>query len=181
MNDGFKLVKKTTYINESGEFTSKEEKVIARYNDKGYLYNNRSDFLKTFLNKPYPEELTWNDRGRLGRLEHELKEGQLLAYRGHSGIEPHTVSTIAEIIELNERYTREFLKRAKRAGVIGVAIIDDKKYYLINPMYKLHGNRVSLTTFIVFQEQLKTELPEWVYNKFMEDYNLSNTNIIVLE
>lgn len=173
---GYKITKKTMYINPDGEYTEKKEEVVAAYNDKGYLYRNRSEFYKTFLDNPYPEELSWADKGRLGRLEHELCTDQILAYKSGNEVKPHTATTISELLGYDIKLTRAFLKKCKSLGVIREAKINKTKYYLLNPKYKLRGNRISLTTFIVFKELLKKDLPQWAYDKFIEDCGVNNIN-----
>ena len=91
----FTTTKQTRYINENGEYSNVyEEKIIERYNEQGYLYKNRTNFLKDFLDETNPNELSWADKGRLGRLEHEIKENQMLVYESNHTINPHTAKTL---------------------------------------------------------------------------------------
>ena len=183
--DGYKLTKNTKYIREDGTYWETQEQIVSRYNDKGYLYRNRSDNIKAFLDKPYPEELSWAEKGKLGRLEYEIKSDQMLAYKSGNTIKPHTISTIGKILDTEEQQTRRFIKRCKKYGVIGEAKIQIdksiKKCYFINPRYKLHGNRVSLIAFLVFEKELKREIPSWVISRYLEDMRLSDTKVEVLK
>ena len=42
MKDGAKAIKQTKIINSDGTFWVKEEQIIQRYNERGFLYRNRS-------------------------------------------------------------------------------------------------------------------------------------------
>ena len=179
--DGYKITKQTKHINANGEYWTTEEQVIARYNDKGYLYKSQANTIKSFLDKPYPNELTWAERGKLGRLEYELKSDQILAYKSNATMKPHPIATISNMLGCNENNTRKLIRKCKKLGVIGQANINNNKFFLLNPMYKLHGNRVSLTAFIVFEKQLKEEIPEWVIEKYLEDMKISDKKIKIIE
>lgn len=179
--DGFKITKQIKHINANGEYWITEEQVVSRYNEKGYLYKNQADSIKSFLDKPYPKELTWSERGKLGRLEYELKSDQILGYKSGATMQPHTIATISNILETKERNVRDLIRKCKKIGVIGEANIQGKKYFLLNPMYKLFGKRISLTAFIVFEKQLKEEIPEWVIEKYLEDMKISDKKIKIIE
>lgn len=183
--DGYKIIKQTKHINQDGTYWETEEQVISRYNEKGYLYKTQSNVIRSFLDNPYPEELTWADRGKLGRLEYELNKNQALVYKSGLEIKPHTIKTISRILDSSERQTRELIKKCKRLGVIGEAKIKTPsskgKFYFINPMYKSFGKRMSLISFMVFREYLLKEIPEWVIEKYLEDMQLSEINIDVLK
>ena len=180
MKDGAKAIKQTKIINSDGTFWVKEEQIIQRYNERGFLYRNRSSYLKDFPDKPYPDELTWAEKGQLGRLQCEVKADQLLVYKSHNVIKPHTATTIARLLGIKERRAYQLLKKCKQLGVIGEVKIDGEKYYMLNPIYKLYGNRISLTTFLVFQEQLMRELPQWAIDTFINDSKDLSTNVEVI-
>lgn len=182
--DGYKITKETKYITGDGTYWKTREEEISRYNDKGYLYKNQSNVIRSFLDKPYPNELTWAEKGKLGRLECELSKDQMLVYRSGIEVKAHTIKTISKILESSERQTRELIKKCKRLGVIGEAKIKTPtlkgKFYFINPMYKSLGKRVSLISFIVFQQYLKKEIPEWAIKRYLEDMYLSEINIEII-
>lgn len=178
----FTTTKQTRYINENGEYTNVyEEKVIERYNEQGYLYKNKTKFLKDFLDETYPSELSWADRGRLGRLEHEIKENQLLVYESNHVIKPHTIKTLSKILECSDRQTRTLINKCKKLNVLGEAKINGERYYLLNPRYKLHGNRISMIVWIVFQDYFRCTLPKYAYDYFLEDFELRKPNVEVIK
>lgn len=180
MKDGTKAIKQTKVINSDGTFWVKEEQIIQRYNERGFLYRNRSSYLKKFMDKPYPKELSYTDKGQLSDLEYEVNADQLLVYKSHNTIKPHTATTIAQLLDVKERRVYQLLKKCKQLGVIGEVKIDGEKYYMLNPIYKLYGNRISLTTFLVFQEQLMRELPQWAIDTFINDSKELSTNVEVI-
>lgn len=179
--DGFKLTKSIKHITESGEYWETQEKVISRYNDKGYLYRNRTNTLKMFLDKPYPDELTWAEKGKLGRIECEVVSDQYIMYKSGNELKPHTTTSLSKLLKSSERQVRELIKKCKILGIMGEAKIDGKRYLLLNPIYKLYGNRVSLTAFIVFERFLKEEIPEWAIRLYLEDMNLSDKKIEIID
>lgn len=182
--DGYKVTKEIKYINEDGTYCKTIESEISRYNEKGYLYKNQTNVIRSFLDKPYPKELTWSEKGKLGRLECELSKDQMLVYRSGIEVKAHTIKTISKILESSERQTRELIRKCKRLGVIGEAKIKtptmNGKFYFINPMYKTLGKRISLISFIVFKQYLKKEIPEWAIKKYLEDMYLSEINVEII-
>lgn len=183
--DGYKITKQIKHINQDGVYWETQEQVVSRYNEKGYLYKTQANIIRSFLDKPYPKELTWAERGKLGRLEYELNKDQALTYKSGIEMKPHTIATISKILETKERQTRQLIKRCKELGVIGEAKIKTPsvrgKFYFINPMYKSFGKRMSLVSFMVFKEYLVKEIPKWVIEKYLEDMIASEINIDVLK
>lgn len=176
-----KAIKQTKIINSDGTFWVKEEQIIQRYNERGFLYRNRSSYLKKFMDKPYPKELSYTDKGQLSDLEYEVNADQLLVYKSHNEIKPHTATTIARLLDVKVRRVYQLLKKCKELGVIGEVKIDGEKYYMLNPIYKLYGNRISLTTFIVFQKQLMQELPQWAIDTFLQDLTTIQDKVEVID
>lgn len=178
----FTTTKKATWINANGEVTTEyHERVIERYNSKGYLYKNRTDFLKSFTDELYPDELTWAEKGRLGRMEHEVKDDQMLVYKSGNVIKPHTIKTLANMLDCSPRQMTALIKKCKKLNVIGEAKVYGKKFYFLNPRYKLHGNRISMVVWIVFQDFFKATIPEYAYNYFLEDYMESPPDVQVIK
>ena len=53
--------------------------------------------------------------------------------------------------------------------IIKEVSINDTKWYAINPMYALKSKYLSITTFIIFQDELVGTLPISIINKFMSE------------
>lgn len=175
------MVKETKYINSDGEYWLKREHTEAWYNENGYLYRNRTKVLKAFTDKPYPKELSWNEKGKLSDLEQYVGNEQLIVYKSNKIIKPHTITTIAKILDSSVRQTRAFIKKCKELKVIAEIEINGIVYYALNPIYKLRGNRISLTTYIAFQEELMEELPTWVVNNYTKDIKELELNVKVIK
>lgn len=57
----------------------------------------------------------------------------------------------------------------KEIKVIKEVSINDTKWYAVNPLYALKSKYLSLTTFIIFQDELISVLPKWVIDSFMRE------------
>lgn len=173
-----KAKKVTKIILPTGEVTYEtEENIISRYNENGYLYRNRTKVLKMFTDRQYPEGLTWADKGKIAELERYIGTDQLIIYKTGNRPKPHTVTTISKILGTNERMTRLFINKLKKMKIIKEIKINDIKYYVFNPLYRLKGNRISMTTYIAFEEELQAILPKWVIDNFMADVQELHTNV----
>lgn len=165
-----KQIKKSTIINpETGEYKENTTFVDKLYSKRGYIYQYNSDYIKMFLNKPLPSDFSLLDCGRFYILTQFLvKENQLLGYKTDK-IRPLTIEKMCELFEQKERQTRAAIKRFKDSKIIKEVVINDVKWYAINPMYALKSKYLSTTTFLIFQEELIPNLPAWVVNRFMAD------------
>lgn len=122
-----------------------------------------------FLNKPLPRDFSLVDCGRFYKLtQYLVKENQLLGYKTDK-IKPLTVEKMSELFGQSEKQTRLAIKRFKNERIIKEVVINDVKWYAINPMYALKSKYLSTTTFLIFQEELIPNLPAWVVRKFMSD------------
>ncbi len=126
-------------------------------------------YIKLFLDNGLPEECSLLDCGKFYRLiKYIIGKNQLLGYRSGT-IRPFTVEKMSEIFKCSDRQTRRFLKQMKDLRVIKEVCINDIKWYAVNPLYALKSKYLSLTTFIIFQEELMPVLPNWVVNNFMAE------------
>ena len=156
----YKSIEKRTIINpDTGEFTEKKRYILK--------YNN--DYIKLFLDKGLPDECSLVDCGKFYKLiRYIVGENQLLGYRS-GNINPLTINKMSELFSCSERQTRRFLKQMKDYKVIKEVCINDVKWYAVNPLYALKSKYLSLTTFIIFQEELIPILPNWVIQNFMQE------------
>lgn len=166
----YKAIKRETIINpETGEYTEKQKYIDNLYSKKGYVMKYNNDYIKLFLDNGLPEECSLLDCGKFYRLiKYIIGENQLLGYRSGT-IRPFTVEKMSEIFKCSDRQTRRFLKQMKDLRVIKEVCINDIKWYAVNPLYALKSKYLSLTTFIIFQEELMPVLPNWVVNNFMAE------------
>ena len=129
-------------------------------------YNN--DYIKMFMDENLPSECSLNDCGKFYRLtKYIVGNNQLLGIRSSRGFKPLTLEKIALICDSSERQTKTYLRKMKKLGIIKDVVINNEKWYAINPLYALKGKYITFSTFITFMEELKAKLPEWVIKEFM--------------
>ena len=169
-NRSNKSIQKTYTINpETGEYSEKQKFVDCIFSRKGYILKYNNDFVKLFLDQGLPPECSLIDCGRFYRLlRYIIGENQLLGYRSDK-IKPLTIEKMSNIFQCSDRQTRRFLKQMKDYKVIKEVSINDTKWYAVNPLYGLKSKYLSLTAFIIFQDELVKVLPGWVINKFMQE------------
>lgn len=130
-------------------------------------YNN--DYIKLFLDKGLPEECSLVDCGKFYRLiRYIVGENQLLGYRSGK-IKPLTVEKMSEVFNCSDRQTRRFLKQMKDYKVMKEVSINDVKWYAVNPLYALKSKYLTLTAFVIFQDELFSILPKWVIDNFIRE------------
>ncbi len=166
----YKSIEKRTIINpDTGEFTEKKRYIDSLYSKRGYVLKYNNDYIKLFLDKGLPDECSLVDCGKFYKLiRYIVGENQLLGYRS-GNINPLTINKMSELFNCSERQTRRFLKQMKDYKVIKEVCINDVKWYAVNPLYALKSKYLSLTTFIIFQEELIPILPNWVIQNFMQE------------
>lgn len=128
-----------------------------------------------------PKEFTLLDKGKFYELTFYLvRENQLLGYRTNK-IRPLTIEKMSQIFESSDRQTRRFIKKMKEYKIMKEVVINDTKWYAINPMYALKSKYLSLTTFIIFQDELIPNLPPWVVKEFLDDVKEIDIKVEVKE
>lgn len=164
-----KALKTVVYTNlQTGESLEKKSLIDTQFNDNGYLFRSNSQSIKSFFDIPLPAELSWSEKGRLMELRHYiLRDNQLLVYRSHGMIKPLDIQEISRILQTSERQSKSLLERAAQYGVIREIQFNGLRYFMYNPIYAFKGKRLSITVYIVFQDELKTLLPPWVVSKFL--------------
>lgn len=166
----YKSIKKETIINpETGEFTEKQKYIDSLFSKRGYVMKYNNDYIKLFLDKGLPEECSLLDCGKFYKLiRYIIGENQLLGYRSGK-IQPLTIEKMSELFKSSDRQTRRFIKQMKDYRVIKEVSINNVKWYAINPLYALKSKYLSLTTFVIFQDELIGSLPNWVINNFIAE------------
>ena len=168
--DAGKQLTRTQSINlETGEITySQPRKTDMRFSDeKGYLYKHTDNYIKKFMDSPLPEELSWVDQGKLSRLQsYIIGSSQLLGKRENGRFKTLTIKDLAELFKCKERWVYSTLREAKKHHVLKEVVIDEVVWYAYNPIYGLKDKRITLETYLIFQDELKEVLPEWVQKNF---------------
>lgn len=178
-----KALKTTTYQNlDTGEFVEKKSWVDLQFNDNGYLFRSNNNSVKSYLDCPMPQELTWAEKGRLLELRHYiLKDNQLLVYRSHGTIKPVDIPEISRILEMSGRQAQNLMQRAAQCKVIKEIQLDGLRYFMFNPVYAFKGKRLTLDVYIMFQEELKSILPKWVVSRFLAQAKELRPNIRLIK
>lgn len=178
----FNMKKLVRYVNEeTGEYHEKEYNMPTYYNQEGYLYRNKSLHIKSFCDRPLPEQFTHAEIGKLSIISYYIGRDQIIGYKSGNLIKPHTVATISRLLKQSDKNTRRLLKKAKEFNIIREVVINGEKYYMYNPLYKLAVKRVSLTVYIAFQDMLSHELPEWVIRNYLSDIKEFNDQIMLID
>lgn len=170
LNRKYKSIEKRTIINpETGEFTEKQRYIDSLFSKRGYVMKYNNDYIKLFLDKGLPDECSLIDCGKFYKIiRYIVGENQLLGYRSDK-LRPLTIEKMSELFKCSDRQTRRFLKQMKDYKVIKEVSINDIKWYSVNPLYALKSKYLSLTTFIIFQDELTDVLPVWVINNFIQE------------
>ena len=168
-----RALKTTQYTDiQTGETFEKKQYVDLQFNEDGYLFWNRKSNIKTFTRIPLPKQFSWSERGRIDELKHYiLKDNQFLAYRSGNNIKPVDVEEMMRILEFSERQCKALIRKMKKFNVIKEIKFGESVYFAFNPLYGFKERRLSLNVYLFFQEELKTELPKWVVEKFVSQAN----------
>ncbi len=135
------------------------------------IFEYNKDYMKLPFDRGLPEECTLTECGKFYRIiRYIIGDNQLLGYRS-GRIKPLTIEKMSEMFKCSDRQTRKFIKKMKNINAIKEVSINDTRWYAINPLYALKSKYLSLTTFIIFQDELLPYLPSWAINKFMQGIN----------
>lgn len=170
VNAGKQLVRMERVNLETGEVMyTNAKKVDMRFSDRqGYLFKHTENYIKKFMDSALPEELSWVDQGKLSRLQtYIVGESQLLGKRKNGRFEPLTLEDMAKIFKCKERWVYSTLREAKKHHILKEVTIDGVLWYAYNPIYGLKDKRISLETYLIFQDELKEVLPDWVRHNFL--------------
>lgn len=183
MQNGERAVK---YINkETGEFFQKVSNYDLIFDDtEGYLLWHNWHKVYKFPKKKLPDCFSFADRGRIDVLRDYLQKGsQLLVYRSSRKLHPIDLEKLQQILRLGKTQTWRFLKKAKENNILKEVAINGVKYYAFNPAYGIAGKRISLTTYLIFQEEFFNDLdfPRWVITKFTHQAKEIEPDISILK
>lgn len=166
-----KMLKTTSYLNpKTGEITEHKSYVDMIFDDEaGYVAWAKKKAIKTYIDMPLPKAFSWAEKGKIEALRHYiLRDNQFLVYRSGNAIKPMGVQQIGKLLDMSENRTKIFIRKLKHHSVIKEVSLSGVVYYSFNPMYGIKDKRITLTLFLIFQEELKGELPPWVVEKFLE-------------
>ncbi len=152
----------------SGETYTRTSFVDLQFDDEdGYLFWNRKSHVKTFLDIPLPDVFSWSEKGRLGELrKFILKDTQFLAYRSGNVIKPLDEVKVGKSLGMSARQARAFVNKSVKHGVIKRITDGERKFLIFNPLYGMKAKRLSLTVYLLFQDELSGYVPRWVKERF---------------
>jgi hypothetical protein len=179
-----KAIKETKTINtQTGEINkdTKYTDLLFDY-ERGFIFWSTKNHIRTFLELPIPAEFSLLDKGRITELrQYIIKDSQKIGYKSNGVIKPFTVKKISRIIQTSERQSKVFLKKCKKHKIIKELKIDEKTWFLFNPLYGMRAKRLTVDAYIAFQDELRPHLPYWVINKFLEQAKEITTRPVVIE
>jgi len=166
--------KVTNIIDENGEIVNTKRAYFKDMFDeeKGYLFWNKTGFVKTFQDVELPKKITKTDIANLFLLSKKVySTTNMIGYRGNGGIRVMSVEQMARVIRDTDRHTVTFLNRMIKHRIIArvevkVGEDDIVTQYYFNPIYFFSSNRLSLNLYLLFQNDLEPFIPEYVRQKF---------------
>ena len=180
-----KLIKRTQYTDpNTGEVTYKDNGYVDMQfsDDNGYLLFKNKNAIRTFIGIDLPEGFSIMDEGRIARIKkYILWENQLITYRSKNVIKPVTIKELPKIWETTERQCKEFIRKLKHNGIVKEVWLGNTKYFCFNPFYGMKDKRLTLTLFIIFQDEMSKRLPQWVVQKFLEQVKELSLDIKIVK
>lgn len=165
--------KVTNIIDDNGEIVSTKKAYFKDTFDeeKGYLFWNKTGFVKTFQDVSLPTSVTKVDIANLFLLSKKVySTTNMIGYRGNGGIRVMSVEQMAKVIKDTDRHTISFLNRMIKSRVMArveVKIGEDTSIqYYFNPIYFFSSNRLSQNLYLLFQKDLDPFIPEYAKQKF---------------
>ena len=153
---------------ETGEVKETFRYVDRVFSSKGYIPRFNASYVKVHYFKELPSECDMLDYGRFYKLlEYIVGDNQLLGVRASRGFKPLDVKKMSDIFGCGERSVKTFLKKFKEWNIIKETNVGGVVWYGINPLYALKGKYISQSAFMMFQEELVNEIPEWAVNAYL--------------
>lgn len=168
------MIKETRIVDDAtGQVHSCKVQHIAAafHEEKGYLFWARKSFTKSFLDVPFPKELTHAEIGKLTILAKKIwANTNMLGYRGNGSIKPYSMEQIRKIIDLKPYQTGVFIRKMIYLGILARVYVEvegkKETQFYINPIYFFSSNRIPLNLYLIFRKQLDKVLPEWVKEEY---------------
>lgn len=145
------MKKEVIYHNSDGSKRTIEYKMPDKFNEKGYLIDERKKSVKNQY-VLLPRELSKSERSDLNDLKVLIQKDQLLMYRSNGMWRPYTVKKISEFLGTTELQTKRLIRKAKKYKVLAEVKINETKYYMYNPYYERVGSRISFIVYLAFQD-----------------------------
>ena len=165
-----------TEIGENGEILKSCERRVKYFDvDSGYLFWLNKEAIKVFKGCGLPENLTECETARVYRLSLTAHKGSnLISYRSGNVIKGMSIDKISEYLGITSRQAAAFVNKMIYNRIIGKVKVrigrNVETQYYINPIYFFNGKWLSYNLYFLFKRDLDGILPEWVKNKFNQDF-----------
>ena len=164
------MIKRQQIITENGELVREDEQHFAdALNADGYRFPAHKAGVRLFDDVRFPAGMSHSEICKMTVLS-KLMIGRtnMLGYRQGNTIIPYTAVEIGGLVELSLKRGRQFINRMLQYHVMQRIITQSGPQYYINPAYYMaSGNRLSLDLFLLFRDDVKSLLPQWVINDFV--------------
>ena len=155
---------------QTGETCEKKSYVTAIFDDElGLLAWPNKKSIKTYIDDRLPDEFTWAEKGRIEELKHYiLRDNQFLVYRSGNVIKPIEAQQLQNIFGLSQDRARKLIKKLKHFSIIKEVNFNNLVYYSFNPIYGFKDKRITLTLYLIFQEELKDRISPYDRSRFIQ-------------
>lgn len=178
------MIKKEQILDNSGKVVSEGAKKFKIWDDdKGYLFQAKEQFVKKFSDTKLSEFVTNKlEYANLHILaENIFRDTNMIAVKSKNIARPADIPDISKLIGLCERRTRQFIDRMMQKGIVAKTIINTEErtetQYYLNPLFFMSNKYLSPFLFMMFREQLKPVLKDWVWKALNEAANLKDLDI----
>jgi len=166
------MKEKRQYITDEGEIISESMSSFTdTLNEDGYRFPSHKLGARIFADVDYPVEMTLAEIGAMTVIAKRgmIAKTNMLGYRQGRKIKAYTSDEIIEIAGYTARYGRRFISKMLRLHVLHrIQDTSGNWQYYVNPAYYMaNGQRLSLSLFSFFKDDLMPLLPAWVINEFL--------------
>ena len=179
-----KALKEVKIINpQTGEVSVNQSYIDLMFDyEKGFLFWNTRNHIRTFIDLPIPNAFSLLEKGRIVEIrQYIIKDSQKIGYKSNGVIKPFTIKKISKVIQASERQAKAFIKKCKEYKLMKEMLIDGVTWYLFSPLYGMRSKRLTIDTYIAFQDELRRVLPWWVVVKFLEQAKEITTKPVMIK
>lgn len=163
--------------NITGEIHYIKKEPVSYFNNDGYLFLVKQNHSRVFNEIRIPSEIFIDSElGKIYRLQAYIQnKTNLMIKRTNKGYRPMTLEELVTITGLNERSGKEFIKKLIDNKIMARVTIETGDritvHYVFNPIYFHNGNRLSVSLYNTFKEEIDPYIAEWVKLTFKEQTN----------
>ena len=166
----------------------KEYKIKSWKDNKGAMVNYNKYHIKMYKNDRLVDEINnRNDLLKTYILTEKIYKDTNIIYYKKDGVlvRPATIEDISEMIDVNTRGTKEYLKRMMDKGIIAELTIETKNTksssYVFNPVYVNSMRYINTFVYSLFKPDIDNYLPQEFIEKYALLENSTYENAFVVE